>query len=190
MSRRRTFGPLVLLGLAGALLATVAGTKHWVTSDPPLATAAGAAAPSLDAPSVTALALVALAAWGVALVARGLPRRIVLGLAAVAALGTLAVLLPAVRAAEKAAASAAHLGTGDSVVTSTTVWPWVAAVGAVVTAVAAVAGVVLAGSWPEMGRKYDAPAGAAPARVPLEEQSSLDVWKTLDEGRDPTSDES
>ena len=42
--------------------------------------------------------------------------------------------------------------------------------------------------WPEMGRRYDAPAdGAAVApTTPVEEQSSLDVWKAIDEGRDPT----
>lgn len=192
MSARRTFGPAVLLGLAGALLTAIGGTKHWVSTHPPLAGSAESAtgtAPALDAPAVTALGLVALAAWGVALVARGLVRRLVLGLAAVAALGSLAVWRSSAHAAEKAATTAAHLGTG-SVTTSLTAWPWLAGVGALVAAATAIAGIVLAPGWPEMGRKYDAPAGAAPARVPLEEQSSLDVWKTLDEGRDPTTDES
>jgi hypothetical protein len=40
-----------------------------------------------------------------------------------------------------------------------------------------------------MGRKYDAPADVAPAaaeRTP-EEQENLDLWKAMDEGRDPTA---
>ena len=42
--------------------------------------------------------------------------------------------------------------------------------------------------WPEMGSRYDAPgAAAATAAGPPEEQTSLDLWKALDEGRDPTA---
>jgi hypothetical protein len=41
-----------------------------------------------------------------------------------------------------------------------------------------------------MGRRYDAPAGQAPeapaAKAP-EEQENLDLWKAMDEGRDPTA---
>ena len=42
--------------------------------------------------------------------------------------------------------------------------------------------------WPEMGRRYDAPADATAERAaPLpEEQENLDLWKAMDEGRDPT----
>jgi hypothetical protein len=39
-----------------------------------------------------------------------------------------------------------------------------------------------------MGRKYDAPADASPEpeQAP-EEQENLDLWKAMDEGRDPTA---
>jgi hypothetical protein len=39
-----------------------------------------------------------------------------------------------------------------------------------------------------MGRRYDAPADAAPEpeREP-EERENLDLWKAMDEGRDPTA---
>jgi hypothetical protein len=41
--------------------------------------------------------------------------------------------------------------------------------------------------WPEMGSRYDAPGvQSEPASVPPEDQSSLDLWKALDEGKDPT----
>jgi hypothetical protein len=44
------------------------------------------------------------------------------------------------------------------------------------------------GHWPEMGRRYDAPngAGASGTETPPEDASSLDLWKSIDEGRDPT----
>ena len=70
---------------------------------------------------------------------------------------------------------------------STTPWPYLALLAAVVTVAAAVAGVRLAPSWPEMGRRYDAPADAKAEQKPQEEQSTIDVWKSLDEGRDPPS---
>ncbi len=40
------------------------------------------------------------------------------------------------------------------------------------------------GHWPEMGSRYDAPGGAGDAAP--EDPSSLDLWKSIDEGRDPT----
>jgi hypothetical protein len=36
-----------------------------------------------------------------------------------------------------------------------------------------------------MGSRYDAP-GSDPVEVPPEEQTNLDLWKSIDEGRDPT----
>ena len=56
----------------------------------------------------------------------------------------------------------------------------VAAVGCVLTTLLAVR---LVPAWPEMGRRYDAPAGEA---APPEPQGNLEIWKALDEGHDPT----
>jgi hypothetical protein len=72
-------------------------------------------------------------------------------------------------------------------------WYWVAAVATVLSVLTTAAAVRLVPSWPEMGRKYDAPAGTggdsspAPAEQALEEQENLDLWKAMDEGRDPTA---
>ena len=61
---------------------------------------------------------------------------------------------------------------------------------------APVLAVRLVPTWPEMGRRYDAPADATPDRTevaaqePGEEpgqQENLDLWKAMDEGRDPTA---
>jgi hypothetical protein len=171
----RAFWTTVLVGVAGAGLAAYAGAQDWVRiqagGDP--ITSVGV---SLDSPATTALALVALAAWGVFLVTRGWFRRGVALVAGVAALAPVA----------GAWGTRQHLlhTHADSVGTA---WPWVAVVGCLVSAAAAVVAVLRAPGWPEMGRKYDAPAGAEAPVVPLEEQSTLDVWKALDEGHDPTA---
>jgi len=169
---RRTFGPVVVAGLVGGALAAVAGTKHWVSTTQTQAVL-DAQGVALDAPGVTALALVVLAAWGVVLVTRGRVRRLVLVLAALASVGALPV----------AFSTRGNLPEG-----STTAWPWLAIVGLVVSLVAAAGGVRLASGWPEMGRKYDAPAATGAPQAPLEEQSNLDLWKSMDEGHDPTAE--
>ena len=172
--RRGSFGPIVIAGLAGGLLATVAGTKHWVSSSEPQAML-NAQGVGLDAPGVTALGLVVLAAWGVVLVTRGRMRRAVLVVAGIAAVAAIPVDF-----------SSRHgLPHGSS-----TAWPWLALVGAVVALAAACGGVLLARAWPEMGRKYDAPTGAQTPDLPLEEQSNLDLWKSIGEGHDPTAERS
>jgi len=183
-SGRRTFWPTVLLGLAGAGLAAYSGHKHWITvgHTDPFATAQAGQQIGLDSPATTALALVALAAWGVVLVTRGWVRR------AIAVLGGLAALAPI----------PGIWGTRHHLLTSNagshaTVWPWIALVGLLISVVMAVVALRKAPQWPEMGSKYDAPVGhagvAAQAHQPLEEQSSLDLWKSLDEGHDPTQDQ-
>jgi hypothetical protein len=170
--RRRSFGPTVLVGFGGAAIAAIAGTKHWVSTSTPQ-TVLDAQGTAVDAPGVTALALVALAAWGVVLVTRGRFRRVMLVIAALAAVAALPV------------GWAIHqdLPTG-----TTTAWPWLAVAGLLLSAAAAAGGVRLARGWPEMGRKYDAPTGAAKPAVPLEEQSSVELWKSIGEGHDPTVD--
>jgi uncharacterized membrane protein (TIGR02234 family) len=81
----------------------------------------------------------------------------------------------------------AQVGVTDAGV-SHTVWFWLALLGAVLSLVASALAVLLTPAWPEMGSRYDAPTASAPAPVvEPEEQSSLDLWKAMDEGRDPTA---
>jgi hypothetical protein len=63
-----------------------------------------------------------------------------------------------------------------------TVWPWVGAAASLVSVVVAVLAWRLVPSWPEMGSRYDAPGSTPPPR----EETSLDLWRALDHGRDPT----
>ena len=96
---RTGFGPVVLAGLASAVLAAVAGTRAWVegTSGQLSTETAGDAAVLGSAvadgigemPLAGALSLVVLAGWGVVLVTRGRFRRIVMAVAALAAVGLL-----------------------------------------------------------------------------------------------------
>lgn len=197
---RRTFGPTVLLGLAGSGFAAVAGHKEMLTIPESTLTAAGGLARSVQDRSVEfplagALALVALAAWGVLLVTRGIVRRIVAGLALVASagIGLVVVIGGFVQDDTAAGDLAVRLGLNAAAVeVERTPWLWVALLTSLVGFLAAGAAVRLVPDWPEMGSRYDAPGSAsdtpkAPAGDPAE-RSNLDLWKSLDEGSDPTDD--
>ncbi|GAA1769712.1 hypothetical protein GCM10009795_014830 [Nocardioides hankookensis] len=188
--RRRTFGPVVLLGLAAGTLTAVAGEKPAVEASGSGATAVSSRLVTFDAhlPLVTALGLVVLACWGVVLVTRGRVRRAVAALGTIAALGALVAALAAYsQVPAQFRDELALVGVRDADL-SHTAWYWVAVIGALVSVAAGALAVAWAPSWPEMGTRYDAP-GSAPAApvVPPEEQSSLDLWKAMDEGRDPTA---
>ncbi len=208
---RSTFGPVVLLGLVAAGLAATAANKPWVSgSSGTIDTAQGEPMSSMlsldgvrDSPLAGALALVVLACWGVLLVTRGRFRRAVAVLAVVAALGTVAVCAEAAWSLPTKLADALMEASGsDTAATSFTGWYYAALVGAVLSVVATAAAVRLVGSWPEMGARYDSPAGATPGApsgatpggassstaVPTEvPEENIDIWKALDEGRDPTA---
>jgi uncharacterized membrane protein (TIGR02234 family) len=192
---RRTFGPVVLLGLAGAGLAAVAASKAWVAGSSSTAVTTGAmsfgAGDHGESPLALALALVLLATWGVVLVTRGRFRLVVAVLGAAAALGfavtTAAAPWQLRDSLERAILEATGAPERDI---SVTAWWWAAVVASVLACVASAACVRWVRHWPEMGAKYDNPAGsgvaedAGDAPVPTE---NIDIWKALDEGRDPTA---
>jgi uncharacterized membrane protein (TIGR02234 family) len=194
--RRRTFGPVVGVGVAAAGLAAVAGHQPWASG-----TASGgfgelsATVEAGRVPAANALALVVLACWGVLLVTRGRVRRIVAVLGVAAAVALAATFVIGFGAAPEQVRDAyAQLGVSDPDV-SRTGWYWVAGVAILLTLLTTLAAVRLVPGWPEMGRRYDAPAAteatataesAAPA-VPPEERENLELWKAMDEGRDPTA---
>jgi uncharacterized membrane protein (TIGR02234 family) len=194
--RRGTFGPVTLLGLVAGTAAAVAGNKTWAVGDDSRTTSAGAALSSqlalaVDAgrmPVCTALALVVLACWGVVLVTRGRVRRVVAAVGALAAVGTLASVVIGWSAVQDSVrTNLAEVGI-DHASVSHTAWFWTAAVASVLCVLASGAAVLLAPTWPEMGSRYDAPGAQEPAPVvEPEEQSSLDLWRAMDEGRDPTT---
>ena len=110
-----------------------------------------------------------------------------LGLAA--AVGVLVTVL--VRVGEVSQTAGSMLAGGSArtdLETTTTAWPYVACVGAVLAAAAFVVALRSAAGWPEMSRRYDAPAaGSGPAAGATDgDAAPADLWRALDEGRDPT----
>ncbi len=199
---RGSFGPLVLLGLASGALAAYAGSKPWVTADGTEDVVGGPRADwahLTSSPLSTALAFVVLACWGVLLVTRGRFRRGVAALAVVAAVGNAATVALSPGGLAERLRDEVELQTGTTVEgTALTGWFWLAAVAAGLVLLSAALALRLAPTWPEMGTRYDAPTTArttAPGAVPTAEDTSaapaptenIDIWKALDEGRDPTA---
>jgi len=183
---RRTFAPVVLLGLASAGLAAVAGNRDWVEwtgrseGQGSLLTVTGDDTAAV--PLAGALALLLLACWGVVLVTRGLVRRAIAVLALVVSAGMFATAVLGYRSATRGLRSdLAEIGIDDLSV-QPEVWYWVFLACAMLAVVATGAAVRLAPAWPEMGSRYDAPGAAPKPR----DETGLDLWKALDEGRDPT----
>jgi len=129
---------------------------------------------------------VVLACWGVILVSRGRFRRAVAMLAVLAAgVVVAAVAVGFVQAPDAVRDAVGAMGVVDPDVTRTA-WYWLAAISALVSVAAAVLAVRWAPGWPEMGRRYDGPGGATAQSATTAERSDDELWKALDEGRDPT----
>ena len=187
---RRMFGPVVGLGLAAAALGAVAGSRPWVVdaeADGPTPDPLGLVADAGEMPLGLALALVLLACWGVLLVSRGAVRRAVAGLGLLAALGLAATVVVAFFTLPDqvlAAQTQASLPRDDVFGSEISGWYLAAAVSAVVSVATTFLAVRWVPHWPEMGSRYDAPGGARETQP--EDPTSLDLWKSIDEGRDPT----
>ena len=184
--RRRTFGPVVLLGLASAGLAAVAGNRAWIEwtgvskGQNSLLTVTGD--DSGTVPLGGALALVLLACWGVLLVTRGRVRRFVAGVGVATSVGMVVTAVLGYRSATNGLRDdLAELG-ADALSTASTGWYWTFLACAVLAVATTLAAVRLVPSWPEMGSRYDAPGATPEPR----EETSLDLWRALDHGRDPT----
>ncbi|HET6651533.1 MAG TPA: Trp biosynthesis-associated membrane protein [Nocardioides sp.] len=182
----RRFGPTVLAGLGASALTAVAAAQPWAEADGDNAgVAVSAVADGNDvAPLALALALVALASWGVLLVLRGSARRLVAVVGTLAAGGVLAAVVSAFGSAQDAAVDAAQAAgaTGDTFTSSLTAWYWTTGVAAAFSLAALGVAVARAPRWPSMGSRYDAPSARETSPATTE-----DLWKALDEGHDPTA---
>lgn len=190
---RRAFGPLVLVGPASGALAAYAGSKPWVTADG-TEDAVGVAradwAQLASSPLSTGLAFVVLACWGVLLVTRGRFRRGIAVLAVVAALGNAATVALSPGGLAERLRDEVELQTGTTVEgTTLSGWFWLAALAAVLVVLSTALALRLAPTWPEMGTRYDAPTApsAEDTSVGPAPTENIDIWKALDEGRDPTA---
>jgi uncharacterized membrane protein (TIGR02234 family) len=190
---RRLYGPVLLIGLLGALGVTVGAARPWISATssvrglPTLHTTASGA----DlAPLAGALGVVLLAAFGAVIATRGWVRR---ALGAAIVLASLVVLVAVVDPSGAGAALRSGLSakgwSGGAYRTHTEVWRWLVLASSVVTASAGAATFWYGGRWAVMGDRYDAPgASRRTATRPADELSENDVWQAIDRGRDPTQD--
>jgi uncharacterized membrane protein (TIGR02234 family) len=183
--RRRTFGPVVLLGVAAGVALAMAGSEAWfVPEDDGSGSGLAGSAYGGDVgvvSSANAVALVGLACWGVLLVTRGRVRRAVALLGLLAGLGSVAIAAVSWGTVpDDVRASFEEISLPAPEVSSTG-WYWIGAVVALASLLAWCGAVRWVRDWPEMGRRYDAPAAPSPDDPPE------DLWKALDRGHDPTS---
>lgn len=186
------FGPTVLVGVATAGLVSYAGSRTWV--DIPVAAQTQASlissAPIGEVPLVGALGLVALACWGVLLVTRGKVRRALALLGIVATVGAFAASVVGLGdVTDSAVKELASRGYADAQV-SLNLWGWISPVFALIGAAVFWVAFKAAPEWPEMGKKYDRPQHAPAAEVDgavVADTANLDLWKSLDQGHDPTA---
>ncbi len=187
---RRLYVPVVLGTLAAGGLAFVALGRTWERArvqaeglPGDVVTVSGS-----DAyPLASALALVVVTAAIAVLATGGRVRRGVGVLVVVASVGAIVALVDGRDALESVineavTASPAFTG-GGSVVRSTASWDLVAIAAFAVAAALGATVAALAGRWPTMSGRYDAPSASSAPAAP---ETEADIWKALDEGRDPT----
>jgi uncharacterized membrane protein (TIGR02234 family) len=185
-TRRTGFGATVGLGLVTAAITAVASAKPWFRLAPDKASTPGipGSQTSIDMPLALALSLVVLAGWGALLVSRGLLRRVAAGIALAAALGVVVCVARAPFVLpDDLRDNVGPLGAGLDV--QPTGWFVTAAVAAALSALVLLAAWRLVPRWPTMSSRYDAPASQPAAAEPATADQK-DLWKALDEGRDPT----
>lgn len=197
-STRSSFGRTVLAGLATAGLMAVAASQTWLHARVDgLSVRRGVDIAGSDgAPLALALALVALAGWGVILVSQTRARRIAAVIGMFATLGALIVVVTLWPGADEVATRVVGERGGDSVLgVSHRPWYWITGVAGLAQLAVLLAAFRDAPSWPTMSSRYDAPTAsresaggntAAEADADAEPLPDLELWKALDEGRDPT----
>jgi uncharacterized membrane protein (TIGR02234 family) len=194
---RRLFGRSVLACVAGGGLALFAATRVWsieVTERPGLSDLRASTTGASHEPWLVGLALVALAGGGALLATRGLARRLLGGLLALAGAGVAAGAIVG-----RSGLDAGAAGAGAAI------WPVVCVAGAAMIVLGGLAAARQGHLWPAMGSRYDrrtvppSPADAAarsrpPATAGLNNDGdpagdrvdTRAVWDALDRGVDPT----
>jgi uncharacterized membrane protein (TIGR02234 family) len=189
VTSRRLYAPVVLSLLACGGLAFFAATRTWVEATvrakglpPDPVSVSGTDAQ----PLVPALALVVVTGALAVLAASVRVRWAVGVLLVVVGIGAGLLVATGGSALDDALADAVRTSTaftGSNVPDGhhSVVWRVLAAVAFVLAALLGVAVIRLAGTWPTMGSRYEAPTGQA-----KDTRTEDDLWSALDEGRDPT----
>lgn len=146
---------------------------------------------SAQAPVVPALALAGLAGVLALLATRGRIRRLCGALVGACGLGVAlgAALRARPQGGDLAGRAGDALGVGSAAVLDggATLWPWPAALGGALLALAGFTAAARGHRWVAMSARYDAPGAAAPARESTVEETSIEAWRALDRGEDPTA---
>jgi uncharacterized membrane protein (TIGR02234 family) len=183
--RSRLLLLLAAAAVAGALIVVLSASQQWgsLTLTGQVARQHVSVSGRQVSPALSALA-VALIAVAVAVVAaRGLVRRLVAVVGAVAAVIEVVVAFRARNGLHDAFA-ARVFGIPSSLLPHGHASPWwiVAAVGGVLAATAFALVAIAGGKWRGMGARYDAPQAAARRTDP-----AVAAWEALDRGDDPTA---
>ncbi len=192
--RRRLYGPALVVGLLGTVGVAVGASRPWVTataSVPGLPTIHASVSGADLVPLVGALGVAMLAAFGAVVATRGVVRRALGAAVLVAAVIVLVAGIhpPGATGELTAGLSARGWSGGGGYHETTTVWRWLVLLCSVAAGLAGAVTAAYGQQWAEMGSRYDAPTRetAAESRRP-EELSENDVWRAIDQGRDPTRD--
>jgi uncharacterized membrane protein (TIGR02234 family) len=188
------YGPTLLVGLLGGIGVAVGASRPWATATSQQAglPAIHATASGTDlAPVAGALGFVLLGAFGAVIATRGWGRRTLGALVAVVSIVVLvAALVPGGSTDVLRSGLSAKGWSGGPYTTSTQLWRWIVVISALATAAAGSLTARYGDRWAVMGARYDAPgeAGVVESR-PAGDLSEAEVWRAIDQGRDPTRDE-
>jgi uncharacterized membrane protein (TIGR02234 family) len=171
----------------GGLLLLLAAGRAWGSATLRAATGARvhvSVTGTAVTPALPALGLALLVLAVAVLATRGLLRRVLGAVAALA--GTAAAVLAATshRGVEQALAGRAFGVARTAVGVGVSPWQVVAVVAAVVAAAGGAATLLHGHRWTSMGRRYEAPAPAPASPDPAADDAS--TWAALDRGEDPT----
>jgi uncharacterized membrane protein (TIGR02234 family) len=187
MSAGRRLTVAVLLCASGAGLALYGVTRTWseiVTERPGLSALRAVRTGADLAPWVIGLALVALAGAGALFAVRGLARRVLGALLALAGVG-----IAAGAVAGRAGLDVGAAGPGA------TVWPVACVVGGLLVVLGGLSAARHGHEWPGMGARYERRAAPTDAgrRADADDRAEVDqrvdtraAWDALDRGDDPT----
>lgn len=177
------------LVLGGALLLGSAG-RTWATVRSRPAAGLPAVVDRVTgatlAPAVTAVGLLALAAVAGLLAVRGLARQLVGLVVLVAGVAGLAYAVAGARSTPRADGTVEAVSHGP--------WPWVAALGGALVAVAGALAVLHGRRWSALSSRYERSRSAGAADGPAVDgrtgerrtAGGKDLWDALDRGEDPT----
>jgi uncharacterized membrane protein (TIGR02234 family) len=211
MRIRAEFATALLAEIVGAAVVLLVATREWQTittvrARPFAADVLGVSGRALD-DAPTACGLVALAGVVAVLATKGVLRRVVGGLVALAGLAIVwrsIAAIPAVgmqRAAGLVRDRHETVGVGASAVLAQHVtvhpgWAVLSVVGGVLIAAAGVAIAWRGGRWVGMSARYERPAADDPSRPVTAEdaqqartRADATMWTALERGDDPTADD-